>query len=84
LTTRCFHFTADENIEPPSSLVSSSVAAGGNANCRDKDNNNNTAATNNEHNGRSAALERAYVHDVYELCEEAVGSIRPKVNNNNN
>lgn len=30
-------------------------------------------------NGRSAALERAYVHDVYEHCEEPVGSIRPKV-----
>lgn len=30
-------------------------------------------------NGRSAALERAYVHDVYENCEEPVGSVRPKV-----
>ncbi|XP_055612255.1 dentin sialophosphoprotein isoform X2 [Uranotaenia lowii] len=29
--------------------------------------------------GRSAALERAYVHDVYEHCEEPVGQIRPKV-----
>lgn len=29
--------------------------------------------------GRSAALERAYVHDVYENCEESAGSIRPKV-----
>ena len=30
--------------------------------------------------GRSAALERAYVHDVYENCEEpGVGPIRPKV-----
>lgn len=30
-------------------------------------------------NGRSAALERAYVHDVYENCEEPVGPIRPRV-----
>ncbi|XP_053691416.1 uncharacterized protein LOC128739941 [Sabethes cyaneus] len=29
--------------------------------------------------GRSAALERAYVHDVYENCEEPVGHVRPKV-----
>lgn len=29
--------------------------------------------------GRSAALERAYVHDVYENCDEPVGSLRPKV-----
>lgn len=29
--------------------------------------------------GRSAALERAYVHDVYENCEETVGPIRPRV-----
>lgn len=29
--------------------------------------------------GRSAALERAYVHDVYENCDEPCGSIRPKV-----
>uniref|UniRef100_A0A182Y5C4 Methyltransferase type 11 domain-containing protein n=1 Tax=Anopheles stephensi TaxID=30069 RepID=A0A182Y5C4_ANOST len=29
--------------------------------------------------GRSAALERAYVHDVYENCEEPNGQIRPKV-----
>lgn len=32
-----------------------------------------------EASGRSAALERAYVHDVYENCEEPTGSIRPKV-----
>ncbi|XP_070500316.1 putative leucine-rich repeat-containing protein DDB_G0290503 isoform X2 [Chironomus tepperi] len=43
-----------------------------------KDNNNNTSL-NNEANGRSAALERAYVHEVYENCEEPAGSIRPKV-----
>ncbi|XP_058060147.1 uncharacterized protein LOC131210858 [Anopheles bellator] len=29
--------------------------------------------------GRSAALERAYVHDVYENCEEPNGQIRPRV-----
>jgi hypothetical protein len=29
--------------------------------------------------GRSAALERAYVHDVYENCDEAAGQIRPRV-----
>lgn len=29
--------------------------------------------------GRSAALERAYVHDVYENCDEPSGPIRPKV-----
>ncbi|CAO1411518.1 unnamed protein product [Diamesa serratosioi] len=54
-----------------------------------KDNNNNTASSatatttavvsTNETNLRSAALERAYVHDVYENCEEPVGPIRPKV-----
>lgn len=35
--------------------------------------------TRSDSNGRSAALERAYVHDVYENCEEPVGSIRPRV-----
>ncbi|XP_055906919.1 uncharacterized protein LOC129942136 [Eupeodes corollae] len=33
----------------------------------------------NDASGRSAALERAYVHDVYENCEEPSGTIRPKV-----
>lgn len=33
----------------------------------------------NDTNERSAALERAYVHDVYEHCDESSGSIRPKV-----
>lgn len=76
LTT--FLYSADEPIE--SSLVPA-APAGVNANTRDKDtkDNNNNTATNNETNGRSAALERAYVHDVYENCEEAFGSIRPKV-----
>lgn len=71
-------YSTDETIE--SSLVST-APAGANANGRDKDtkDNNNNTATNNETNGRSAALERAYVHDVYENCEEPVGSIRPKV-----
>lgn len=32
-----------------------------------------------EASGRSAALERAYVHDVYENCEESVGPVRPRV-----
>lgn len=49
-----------------------------NTNSRDKDSNNNNSAIN-EANGRSAALERAYVHEVYENCEEPVGSIRPRV-----
>lgn len=35
--------------------------------------------TQNDTSGRSAALERAYVHDVYENCDEPSGSIRPKV-----
>ncbi|KAG4066120.1 hypothetical protein HA402_010322 [Bradysia odoriphaga] len=35
--------------------------------------------TRNNSSGRSAALERAYVHDVYENCVEPTGSIRPKV-----
>ncbi|XP_054082078.1 uncharacterized protein LOC105208466 isoform X2 [Zeugodacus cucurbitae] len=30
-------------------------------------------------NGRSAALERAYVHDVYENCNEPTGPIRPRI-----
>jgi SAM-dependent methyltransferase len=42
-------------------------------------NKDNKDSTNNEANGRSAALERAYVHDVYENCEEPIGPIRPKV-----
>jgi len=29
--------------------------------------------------GRSAALERAYVHDVYEHCEEPTGPVRPRM-----
>ncbi|XP_055851314.1 uncharacterized protein LOC129915682 isoform X2 [Episyrphus balteatus] len=33
----------------------------------------------NDASGRSAALERAYVHDVYENCDEPSGPIRPKV-----
>jgi hypothetical protein len=73
-----FHFSLDETIETP--LLSSAPA--GNSNGRDKDtkdSNNNSATTNNEANGRSAALERAYVHDVYENCEEPVGAIRPRV-----
>jgi hypothetical protein len=67
----------DETIE--SSLVSTTTPAGSvNANNRgDKDTKDNN--NNNETNGRSAALERAYVHDVYENCEEVIGSIRPKV-----
>jgi hypothetical protein len=80
LTTRfsALFSLADETID--SSLVST-PPAGVTATSRDKDtkDNNNNTATNNETNGRSAALERAYVHDVYENCEEPVGSIRPKV-----
>ena len=69
-------YSSDETIE---SLVP--AVPGVNASSRDKDtkDNNNNTSTNNETNGRSAALERAYVHDVYENCEEPVGSIRPKV-----
>ncbi|XP_055691943.1 uncharacterized protein LOC129794988 [Lutzomyia longipalpis] len=29
--------------------------------------------------GRSAALEQAYVHDVYEICNEVVSPLRPRV-----
>lgn len=82
LTTHFHPFSlfppADETIE--SSLVST-APAGVNANGRDKDSkdNNNNTSLSNETNSRSAALERAYVHDVYENCEEPVGSIRPKV-----
>lgn len=53
--------------------------ASGNISKDVKDSNNNSAAAVNDLNGRSAALERAYVHDVYENCEEPVGSIRPRV-----
>lgn len=45
----------------------------------DSKNKSNNVSSGNETNGRSAALERAYVHDVYENCEEPFGSIRPKV-----
>ena len=33
----------------------------------------------NDASGRSAALERAYVHDVYENCDEPTGALRPSV-----
>jgi hypothetical protein len=88
LDAHCVIFLLDETVE---SLVSSTPAISS-ANNRDKDlkdnnnNNNNSSnnisnnnASNNETNGRSAALERAYVHDVYENCEEPNGTIRPKV-----
>lgn len=39
----------------------------------------NTTQTKNDSNGRSAALERAYVHDVYENCDEPTGALRPSV-----
>lgn len=39
-----------------------------------------TAPAHNTSAGRSAALERAYVHDVYEHCEEPhAGPVRPRV-----
>lgn len=38
-----------------------------------------SSLSSNDANGRSAALERAYVHDVYEHCEEPTGSLRPRV-----
>lgn len=68
----CSSFT-DETVD--SSVISPAHVS----NDKDvKDNNNNTSS-NNEANGRSAALERAYVHEVYENCEEPAGTIRPKV-----
>ncbi|KAL5274158.1 KIAA1456 family protein [Megaselia abdita] len=39
----------------------------------------NTTQTKNDSRGRSAALERAYVHDVYENCDEPTGALRPSV-----
>lgn len=39
----------------------------------------NTTQTKYDSNGRSAALERAYVHDVYENCDEPTGALRPSV-----
>ncbi|XP_068157265.1 serine-rich adhesin for platelets isoform X1 [Drosophila tropicalis] len=38
-----------------------------------------TTTNTNDASGRSAALERAYVHDVYEHCEEPTGPVRPRV-----
>ncbi|KAL7730706.1 hypothetical protein ACLKA6_003476 [Drosophila palustris] len=38
-----------------------------------------TAAASSDASGRSAALERAYVHDVYEHCEEPTRPVRPRV-----
>lgn len=73
-STFFFLLVPDETIESP--LVSTLGAPGISKETKD---NNNNSATNNECNGRSAALERAYVHDVYENCEEPLGSIRPKV-----
>lgn len=35
--------------------------------------------SSNDANGRSAALEHAYVHDIYENCEEPTGTLRPRV-----
>lgn len=40
---------------------------------------NTNERSKTDSSGRSAALERAYVHDVYENCEETVGPIRPRV-----
>ncbi|EDW34013.1 GL21811 [Drosophila persimilis] len=37
------------------------------------------ATISNDASGRSAALERAYVHDVYEHCEEPTGPVRPRM-----
>lgn len=39
----------------------------------------NSTTTNNDTSGRSAALERAYVHDVYENCMEPTGPKRPRI-----
>ncbi|EDV93674.1 GH19448 [Drosophila grimshawi] len=38
-----------------------------------------TTSASSDASGRSAALERAYVHDVYEHCEEPTGPVRPRV-----
>lgn len=38
-----------------------------------------TSTALSDASGRSAALERAYVHDVYEHCEEPTGPVRPRV-----
>ncbi|XP_064554519.1 uncharacterized protein fid isoform X1 [Drosophila montana] len=38
-----------------------------------------TTTPTSDASGRSAALERAYVHDVYEHCEEPTGPVRPRV-----
>ncbi|XP_001954341.3 uncharacterized protein LOC6499587 [Drosophila ananassae] len=38
-----------------------------------------TKPSSSDASGRSAALERAYVHDVYEHCEEPTGPIRPRM-----
>ncbi|KAH8383690.1 hypothetical protein KR009_010065 [Drosophila setifemur] len=35
--------------------------------------------SSSDSSGRSAALERAYVHDVYEHCEEPTGPVRPRM-----
>lgn len=37
------------------------------------------SSSSNDANGRSAALEHAYVHDIYENCEEPSGALRPRV-----
>lgn len=66
----------DETVD---SVLPSSAAGRSEKEAKDSNNNSNNHAVNNEANGRSAALERAYVHDVYENCEEPFGSIRPKV-----
>lgn len=72
-----FGFT-DEIVDTSSVSIAPKVA---NSNSRDKDSKdkNNNSSTGNETNSRSAALERAYVHDVYENCEEPFSSLRPKV-----
>lgn len=40
----------------------------------------NDTRTKQESKGRSAAIERAYVHDVYENCEESTAQNRPTLN----
>ncbi|XP_054725829.1 uncharacterized protein LOC129235814 [Anastrepha obliqua] len=66
--------TSNCNTLVPNSLAAGTLSAIGSVNDVAS-----SAKAGSDASGRSAALERAYVHDVYEHCEEPTGLIRPRI-----
>ncbi|XP_036341840.1 uncharacterized protein LOC118751176 [Rhagoletis pomonella] len=60
-------------------LLSNSVDANGLAIKKSANDTASSAKVGSDASGRSAALEHAYVHDVYEHCEEPTGPMRPRI-----